>query len=251
MRVRVEDLQFSISGRQILRGVSLEAQEGEVLAVMGMSGTGKSTLLKCIAGLRKPRAGRIWLGDTDIVPLKERELNEVRHCLGMVFQYAALFDSMSVFENVAFGIRHQSPKVRGKALEALVAEKLALVGMEGTQRLMPSELSGGMQKRVGLARALATDPRIVLYDEPTSGLDPVMARVIDDLILQTREQLGVTSVIVSHSLESVWRVADRVAMLHEGRVVVCAPPDEVRETDHPAVRQFIEGRAEGPLLWSS
>ncbi len=248
MKVRVSDVTYSVPGKQVLRGASLEVRQGEILAVMGMSGTGKSTLLKCIAGLIKPRSGQIWLGDTDIVPLGERQLSKVRCRLGMVFQYAALFDSMSVFENVAFGVRHQSPEVRGRALERLVAGKLALVGMDGTQSLMPAQLSGGMQKRVGLARALATDPELLLYDEPTSGLDPVMAHVIDDLIVSMRSRLHVTSIVVSHSLESIWRVADRVAMLHEGRVVLCGTPEEVRDSSDPVVRQFVEGNPEGPLL---
>ncbi|HEY3283455.1 MAG TPA: ATP-binding cassette domain-containing protein [Armatimonadota bacterium] len=237
-----------MSGKLVLDGASLDAREGEVLAVMGMSGTGKSTLLKCIAGLIKPSSGHVWLGDTDMVPLGEREANRLRRCLGMVFQYAALFDSMTVAENVAFGLRHQNRGISSQEVQRVVHEKLALVGMEGTQRLMPSQLSGGMQKRVGLARALATQPEVLLYDEPTSGLDPVMARVIDDLITNLRDQLGVTSVVVSHSLESIWRISDRVAMLHGGKVIACGTPDEIKASTDPAVRQFLQASARGPLL---
>ena len=248
MRVRVEEITYVAGGREILRRASLDVPEGRILALMGMSGMGKSTMLKCIAGLVKPVSGHIWIGDTDLVPLSERDMQPVRRQMGMVFQYAALFDSMTVYDNIAFGVRKHRPKTPRKELDRLVEEKLRLVGLEGTEERMPAELSGGMQKRVGLARALAVEPSLLLYDEPTSGLDPIMARIIDDLIVEMKNRLGITSLVVSHNLESIWRTADRVAMIHEGRIVACGTPDEIREDPDPAVRQFIEGRADGPLI---
>ena len=247
MRVRVENLTYVAGGREILSGASLDAPSGKILALMGMSGMGKSTVVKCIAGLVKPISGRILIGDIDIVPLSEHQLNEVRKDMGVVFQYAALFDSMSVYDNVAFGARRMRPELKRRDLDRVVSETLHLVGLDGIQGRMPAELSGGMRKRVGLARTIAMDPKLLLYDEPTSGLDPIMARVIDDLIVRTKDELGVTSIVVSHNLESIWRTADRVAMIHEGRIVVEGDPDAVRNSSDPAVRQFIEGRSDGPL----
>ncbi|MBW3622129.1 MAG: ATP-binding cassette domain-containing protein [Armatimonadetes bacterium] len=247
MQVRVEDVTYIAGGREILRQASLIAPEGQITAIMGMSGMGKSTILKCIGGLIKPARGRIFIGETDIVPLTERQLHPVRADLGMVFQYAALFDSMTVYENIAFGARRQNPQLSRPEVDRIVAEKLEWVGLEGTQNRMPSELSGGMQKRVGLARALATEPQVLLYDEPTSGLDPIMAHIIDDLIVEMKERLQVTSLVVSHNLESIWRTADRVAMIHEGRIIAEGAPAELQASSDPAVQQFIEGRAEGPI----
>src|ERR1051326_1950660 len=178
----------------ILGGVSLEIAPREIMAVMGMSGGGKTTFLKCCAGLTRPTAGEIYIGDTEIVRLSESQLNSVRRRIGMVFQYAALFDSMTVFENMAFGLRHNSDLSEAE-IRKVVEEKLDAVGMAGTERLMPAELSGGMRKRIGLARALATNPEVLFYDEPTSGLDPVVATIIDELIVRVRDTLGVTSVV--------------------------------------------------------
>lgn len=248
MRVRVEEITYVAGGREILQRASLDVPGGQILALMGMSGMGKSTMLKCIAGLVKPVSGRIWIGDTDLVPLSESEMQPVRRRMGMVFQYAALFDSMTVYDNIAFGVRKHRPKTPRKELDRLVEEKLRLVGLEGTGERMPAELSGGMQKRVGLARALAVEPSLLLYDEPTSGLDPIMARIIDDLIVGMKDRLGITSLVVSHNLESIWRTADRVAMIHEGRIIACGTPEEIRQNPDPAVRQFIEGRSDGPLI---
>jgi phospholipid/cholesterol/gamma-HCH transport system ATP-binding protein len=247
MQVRVEDVTYIAGGREILQRASLFAPEGQILALMGMSGMGKSTLLKCVSGLVKPVSGSIWIGDTDIVRLSEREMYPIRRHMGLVFQYAALFDSMTVYDNVAFGLRRRSPRPSRREIDRIVAEKLEVVGMEGTQPLYPAELSGGMQKRIGLARALALEPEILLYDEPTSGLDPIMASIIDDLIVEMKNRLGVTSLVVSHNLESIWRTADRVAMIHEGRIIAQGTVEEVRNSTDPAVRQFIEGRPDGPL----
>jgi phospholipid/cholesterol/gamma-HCH transport system ATP-binding protein len=244
--ISVRGLQYAVVGRQILRGVDLEVAPGEIVAVMGISGGGKTSFLKCMAGLIRPTGGQILVGDVDLTALGEVELNDQRRGMGMVFQYAALFDSLTVYENVVFALKHRG-KTSERGLRKLAAERLAAVGLEGAEDLYPAELSGGMRKRVGLARALATDPQVVFYDEPTSGLDPVVARVIDDLIVSVRDRLGVTSVIVSHDVNSVLRISDRVALLHDGGIIAIGTPDEMRDHAHPAVRQFIEGRADGPI----
>lgn len=246
--IRIEHLTYvAPGGRTILEDVSLVVPTGRTMAVMGMSGSGKTSLLKCIGGLVRPAAGEIWLDDDQVVGLNEREMNAVRERVGYVFQYAALFDSLTVYDNVAFGPRHRGLG-RGAEMDRLVEEKLALVGMDGTQEMYPSELSGGMQKRVGLARALALNPEVLLYDEPTSGLDPITSAVIDELVNSMRDHLGVTSVIVSHNMDSINRVADEVTMLYDGRVIASGPLDAVRNSDDPRVRQFLEGRSEGPIV---
>lgn len=244
--VSVRHLRYEISGRTILNDVSLEIAPREIVAVMGLSGGGKTTFLKCCAGLTRPTAGEIYIGETEIVRLSESQLNSVRRRIGMVFQYAALFDSMTVYDNVAFGLRHQSDLSEAE-IRRMVEEKLDAVGMLGTERLMPAELSGGMRKRIGLARALATNPEVVYYDEPTSGLDPVVASLIDELIVRVRDTVGVTSVVVSHTIPSIFRIADRIAMLYGGRFEVVSTPEEVRSSPNPVVRQFIEGRPDGPI----
>ena len=212
---------------------------------MGISGTGKTTLLRLMAGLVKPDSGEIIIDGQDIVPLDEKQLNDVRRNMGFVFQYGALFDSMTIAENVGFGLFQQRrPK---REVREIVEARLAEVGLAGTEDKLPSELSGGMRKRAAMARALATDPEIVLYDEPTSGLDPVMARVIDDLIVNLRDRAGTTNVVVSHHLPSILRISDHVMMLHGAKIVAEGAPQEVQECDEPVVRQFLEGRAEGPI----
>jgi len=244
--VSVRDLRFTIGGREILKGIDLDVTPGEVLAVMGISGGGKTSLLKCLAGLQRPTSGEIHIGEVDTTQLSEADLNDQRRRMGMVFQYAALFDSLSVYENVVFGLKYHG-RLREPELREIARERLAAVGLEGTEELFPAELSGGMRKRVGLARALAPSPDVVFYDEPTSGLDPVVARVIDDLIVSVRDRLGVTSVIVSHDVRSVLRCTDRAALLHEGRIEEIGTPTEIQASENPVVRQFIEGRSEGPI----
>ena len=244
--VSVRGLRYEIAGRTILDGVGLEIAPKEIMAVMGMSGGGKTTFLKCCAGLSRPAAGEIYIGDTEIVHLGESQLNTVRQRIGMVFQYAALFDSLNVYENVAFGLRYHSDLTEAE-IRRVVEEKLEAVGMPGTERLLPAELSGGMRKRIGLARALATNPEVLFYDEPTSGLDPVVATLIDELIVQARDALGVTSVVVSHTIPSIFRISDRIAMLYGGHFIAVGSPEEIRQSNDPVVRQFIEGRSDGPI----
>ena len=244
--VAVTGLELELGGREILRGVDLDVPAGAVVAIMGLSGSGKTSLLRCLAGLQRPTRGSIRIGETEIAGLSETELNERRRTMGMVFQYAALFDSLTVFENVVFGLRFRGGYSE-RELREIAHAQLISVGLEGTEDLLPAQLSGGMRKRVGLARALAVRPEVVFYDEPTSGLDPVVARMIDDLILDVRDRLGITSVIVSHDVPSVLRTVDRAALLHEGRIMTYGTPQELRESRDPMVRQFIEGRAEGPL----
>lgn len=237
---------YRAGGRAILEGVDLEARAGAITAVIGVSGSGKTTLLKCLAGLVRPVAGVIRIGEQEISGLGEEALNRERRRIGMVFQYAALFDSMSVYDNVAFGPR-QHRRARARELRDLVRERLASVGLEGVEELMPAELSGGMRKRVGLARALAMDPEVLLYDEPTSGLDPIVAGMINRLIVQVRDRYGVTSVMVSHDIASTFRIADRIAMLDAGRIVAVGTPEEIQASADPAVRQFLEGSPDGPV----
>lgn len=248
--IQVAGLTLELGARPVLRGVELSVRPGEVLAVMGVSGSGKTSLLKCMAGLLRPTGGSIRIGNHDLVGMTESELNEQRTRMGMVFQYAALFDSLSVYENVVFGLRYQER--RGKrvdevTLRRIAGESLAAVGLAGSEDLLPSQLSGGMRKRVGLARALATNPQVVFYDEPTSGLDPIVARMIDDLIVHVRDSLGVTSVIVSHDVGSVLRCADRAALLHDGVIQFCEPPAVLRESRDPLARQFLDGAVTGPI----
>lgn len=244
--IEARDLRYTVGTKEILKGVSLGVAPGEILCVMGMSGSGKTTVLHCLGGLTEPTGGEIRIGDAQIVGMNESDLNHVRERMGMVFQYAALFDSLTVFENVAFGLRRRRKLGRAEIKE-IVAEKLALVGLPGTESMYPSQLSGGMAKRVGLARAIAMSPEILLYDEPTSGLDPVVASVVDELTMRMRDKLGVTSVVVSHNITSIFRIADKITMIHEGRVRATGTPEQIKASDDPIVRQFIEGRSQGPI----
>ncbi|MBR0324946.1 MAG: ABC transporter ATP-binding protein, partial [Selenomonadales bacterium] len=227
--IKLIDLNMEYGERIIMRDVNLTIKKGETLAVVGPSGTGKSTLLKLLIGLARPTSGQVWVDGKEISRLKEKELDEARLGMGMVFQYSALFDSMSVGENVAFGLR-QHTDMKEDEIRRIVEERLAGVGLAGLADAMPNELSGGMKKRVGLARALAFKPNIILYDEPSSGLDPIMSRKIDELILETQKNFGVTSVVVTHDMESAYRIADRIAVLYEGRFVQIGTPDEIRRS---------------------
>jgi len=244
--IRLQDIRYQINGNAVLDGIDLTVARGEIVAIMGRSGSGKTTLLRLIMGLVSPTAGQVFVDDKDIGALGEQELNDLRRQMGMVFQGAALFDSMTVGENVAFGLAEHR-LVPSSDLGGRVRRLLEMVGMLGTEDLMPAQLSGGMRKRVGIARALAMEPSIMLYDEPTAGLDPISAAAVDNLIRGLREQVGVTSVLVSHDLASLQRVADRAALLHGGRFLAVASLAELGESDNPAVRQFLSGSPEGPL----
>ena len=239
-------LSYRVSGKSILRRLDLHVEKGETVAVMGMSGAGKSTLLKCIAGLLRPTGGQMLVEGTDIARMPEPELEKVRRRIGMVFQYAALFDSLNVYDNVSFGLRRHSA-LGEEELAEKVKSRLAIVGLPRTEHLMPSELSGGMQKRVGLARALAMDPDIVLYDEPTSGLDPITSATIAEQMCKARDELGVTSVVVTHDIPTIKHVANRIAMIYQGRIVAGGTVEEMERCPDAAVRQFMDGSTDGPI----
>jgi len=246
--IELDHVHLTLAGREILRNVSLVIDKGEVATIMGLSGCGKTSTLRLMMGLAQPTQGRVVIAGQDISAMRERDLNSVRRQMGMVFQYAALFDSLSVWENVAFGLlRQRKKKFTRDQIDATVHEKLEAVGLEGVEKLFPAELSGGMQKRVGMARALALSPQIVLYDEPTSGLDPVRATTIDDLIVQLRDRFGVTSVVVSHDVQSAMRISNKIAMLYNGTVIASGTPEEIQSDANPVVKQFIGGLSDGPI----
>lgn len=236
--IELKQVDKSFGEKQVLKGVNLRVEDGETLALIGGSGSGKSTMLRLMIGLDRPTAGEIWIDGTEITHLSEEELDEVRLSMGMVFQYSALFDSMTVGDNVAFGLREHTDYDEEK-IQEIVREKLLLVGLPGSEDMMPGELSGGMKKRVSLARALAFGPSIIFYDEPDSGLDPVMTRKIDDLIVETQKKLGVTSIVVTHDMESACLVADRIAMLYQGEIIALEPPQVFRRMKDPRIREFL------------
>lgn len=237
----------TFGNRHILKDVSLSIQEGETMVILGASGSGKSTLLKLIIGLLKPTAGKVLVNGKDMATLSEPELNEERRHMGMVFQYSALFDSMNVKENVAFGLRMHT-KLPEEDIEKVVQEKLKLVGLEGIDELMPSSLSGGMKKRVSLARAIALEPDIILYDEPTAGLDPIRSTDISLLIKNTQKVMHATSVVVTHDLKSASMIADRMAFLYEGSFLAIGKPEELYASKDERVRQFMNGLPSNPEL---
>jgi len=243
MSIQLQDVRKSFGEKVVLRGVSLEVKEGETVVVIGGSGSGKSVLLKTIVGLLRPDGGRVLVDGQDVASLRRQELYELRRRVGYVFQFAALFDSMTVAENVAMGLR-RVPGMSAAEIEERVRESLHLVDLDGYGDRYPAELSGGQRKRAGLARAIATRPKYVLYDEPTTGLDPVTTALIDRLILRLRDELGVTSLVITHNLDSAYRVADRIAMLHDGVIRFEGTPDELRQAADPVVRGFVEGRPE-------
>lgn len=245
--VEVRDLVYTIGGRRVLDGLTFSIPRGSCFGVMGMSGTGKSTLLKNLMGLVRPTAGDIIVDGVSIVGLSERELTSVRRKMGMCFQYAALFDSMTVADNVAFGLRRHT-SLSEDQIQAEVTAALQRVGMAGTEHLYPAQLSGGMRKRVGIARALVMKPEIMLYDEPSAGLDPITSAVLDQYIASLSRDGGMTSVIVTHEVEELFALCDLVMMIHEGRIVALDTPEALRESSDPLVRQFVEGHPEGPIV---
>lgn len=244
--IEIINLHKSFGKNHVLRGVNLKVEKGESMVVIGGSGSGKSVLIKHIIGILKPDDGAVLIDAIDIAKLKENELYEVRKKFGMLFQSAALFDSFSVWENVSFALMRQN-KISEKEAKAIAIEKLRMVGLVGVEDLMPSELSGGMKKRVSLARAIAHEPEILLYDEPTTGLDPIMADAINELIVEMKQHLSVTSVAITHDMNSAYKIADRIAMLYEGRIIEVGTPDEIKNTKNPIVKQFVTGSAVGPI----
>ena len=237
--ISVRDVVYEVPQKRILNDIALDIEKGEIVSIMGQSGSGKTTLLKLLTGLLRPTSGQILIDDKDIASLKESELDTIRLKIGLVFQYSALFDSLSVYDNIVFGVVRHRHGIKRADLDKMVQDRLAEVELPGVEKRFPSELSGGMQKRVGLARALAMEPSIVFYDEPTSGLDPITANTIDNLIMRTRDRTGVTSVVVSHHLPSIFRISDHVAMLHRGEIVIYGTPDEVRASPNPIVQEFL------------
>jgi phospholipid/cholesterol/gamma-HCH transport system ATP-binding protein len=244
--IRIVDLHKRFGNHQVLRGVSLEVGRCETLVIIGRSGCGKSVLVKHINGLLKPNEGKIYVDGEEITALRGRRLFLIRQKFGMLFQGAALLDSMSVGENVGLGLRHHT-RLSERQVQERVREKLALVGLSGLENKYPAELSGGMKKRVGLARAMALDPQCIILDEPTTGLDPIMADVINELILRLQKELCITSIAVTHDMVSATKIADRIAMLYEGRIIFDGPPEEIQRTTNPVVQQFIRGSAQGPV----
>ena len=236
--IRLNNVKKCFGDKEALKGISLTIQKGETIAIIGGSGSGKSTLLRLMIGLDRPTSGAIYIGDENIAVLDEDALDRVRLRMGMVFQYSALFDSMSVGENVAFGLREHTHKSE-EEIRRIVREKLALVGLPDAAGLMPQELSGGMKKRVGLARAIATDPEIIFYDEPSSGLDPIMTAKIDELIIDMQKKLGVTSVVVTHDMASASRIADRIAMIYDGELIAVDTAARFQDIADERVQAFF------------
>jgi phospholipid/cholesterol/gamma-HCH transport system ATP-binding protein len=246
VKIRVVNLQKSFGENQVLRGVHSEIQQGESMVVIGGSGSGKTVLIKCIIGLIRPDGGEIYVDGLEITSLNERRLNEVRKKFGMLFQGGALFDSLKVWENVGFGLRQQTG-LGEEEIRRIATEKLRLLGLKDVEDLMPAELSGGMKKRVSLARAIALEPEILLYDEPTTGIDPVVADAINELIIRMREKLNVTSIAITHDMKSAYKIGDRIAMLYQGKIIEVGTPDEIKNSTNPIVQQFIQGKSEGPI----
>ena len=240
--LKVRDLMKTIDGQEILRGVDLDVAHGETLAIIGRSGGGKSVLLKHLVGLMQPDAGEIWIDDQNITGLNERQLGAIRQKIGILFQGAALFDSMTVAENIAFPLREAGER-NPKVLREKVREMLDVVELEGQEEKMPESLSGGMKKRVGLARSIIRRPKCVLYDEPTSGLDPVVADSINRLIRRLQKRLGMTSIVVTHDMKSAFDVANYIAYLHEGRIYFYGVPIQFQQTSDPILQDFLLGRS--------
>ena len=238
--IKLRQLKIAFGSKVVLNDIDLDVYKGETLAVIGPSGTGKSTVIKVLTGLLAPTSGSVVIDGQETNGFDDDSWDELRCHMGVVFQYSALFDFLSVGENVAFGLRRHF-KLPEEEIQQRVTTLLEMVGMPGTQQLMPAELSGGMKKRVGLARALAMQPQVVFYDEPTSGLDPVMTMTISRLIRKTQRELGVTSVLVTHDMESAYYAADRIAMLYKGQIVQIGTADEIKNSSNPIVHAFVNG----------
>jgi phospholipid/cholesterol/gamma-HCH transport system ATP-binding protein len=242
--ISVRGLVKNIGEQEILRGVDLDVAHGETLAIIGRSGGGKSVLLKHLIGLMRPTAGEIWIEGQNIIAMNERQLASIRQKVGILFQGAALFDSMTVAENIAFPLKEAGER-NPQVLRKRVTEMLEVMEMQGEDEKMPVNLSGGMKKRVGLARSIVRQPSCILYDEPTSGLDPVVSDSINKLIRRLQRRLGVTSIVVTHDMKNAFHVADKIAYLHEGRIYFHGTPDKLRAADDPLIQDFLLGRSEG------
>lgn len=238
-QILVEELEKRFGETQVLKSVNMRVERSEVAVIIGGSGAGKTTLLRVLIGLERPTSGKVVVAGVDIAALSERELNAARRKFGMVFQYSALLDSMNVLDNVAFPLREHT-KLKEREIKDKVLDKLKAVGLEGTEKRFPSQLSGGMRKRVGLARALMLEPEVLMYDEPTSGLDPITTRTVDEMILETRDRYGVTSVVISHDMAGALQIADRIFVLSKGMVAASGSPRELAEGDNQIVREFID-----------
>jgi len=246
--IEIKNLHKNFGEKEVLKGINLQIPEGKVTCILGGSGCGKSTLIKCLIRLEEPTGGHIFVDGKDITHLhNEIRLAAIRRHFGYLFQEGALFDSMTVGENVSFGLKYLT-QVPESEYPRIIKEKLALVGLkEDVAKLNPSELSGGMKKRVSLARVLAVNPKAILYDEPTTGLDPIMSDIISDLILDLKAKLGVTSVVITHDMHSAFKIADYIAFLYEGKILLYGTPEEFRKTDNPYVKQFVSGSSQGPI----
>lgn len=244
--VQLRDVGLRFESRAVLNGVTLDVPSRERLVIMGPSGTGKSTLLRVLIGTLRPDRGSVYIKGRDIMRIPLRKLNQLRAKIGMVFQYSALISSMTVRDNVALPLEELTSKSRSE-IDKIVDEKLEFIGLPDTKHLLPSELSGGMRKRVAVARALALDPELLLFDEPTAGLDPVAAAVIDELIVGLRERTNATCIVVTHELTNAFRVAERMAMLYGGKIIEDAAPEEFKRSSNPVVTQFLSGETHGPL----
>jgi phospholipid/cholesterol/gamma-HCH transport system ATP-binding protein len=245
--VELRDVQLQFEDKKVLRGVSLQVDPQDRLVVMGQSGSGKSTILRLILGILQPDSGEVFFKQFEITRLKRRKLQQVRRHIGMVYQYSALLSSRTVRENVALPLEELTDKSK-KEINEIVEAKLELVGMQDACDRMPSELSGGMRKRVSLARALVLEPELILFDEPSAGLDPVISSVIDELIIDLTQKSKVTSVIVTHEMESAFRIGTRMAMLYQGKIIIDGTPEQLKQSDDPVVAQFLSGSTQGPIL---
>ena len=248
--VELRDVRLQFEEKKVLEGVSLVVEPLDRLVIMGQSGSGKSTILRLILGILRPNAGSIFFKQFEISRLSGRKLQQIRTRIGMVYQYSALLSSRSVRDNVALPLEELTGKSRAE-IDRIVDEKLGLVGMVDAKHQMPSELSGGMRKRVSLARALVMDPELILFDEPSAGLDPVISSVIDELIISLTEKSKVTSVIVTHEMDSAFRVGTKMAMLYQGKIIEAGGPEQFKQSENPVVAQFLSGSTEGPILEGS
>lgn len=245
--IEIKNLTKSFGEKQVLKGLNLNIEDGSVISIIGGSGSGKSTFSKCLIRLWEPDGGTISVDGRDITHIQDEfQLADMRRNFGYLFQEGALFDSISVAENVTFGLKYLT-NINPSQYRRIATEKLELVGLKDVEDMRPSELSGGMRKRVALARAIAAEPKYIIYDEPTSGLDPIMSDIVNDLVLDMKNKIGVTSIVITHDMKSAFKISDRIAMLYEGSFIMTGTPDEFRKSDNEFVRQFVDGSSTGPI----